>query len=122
MGIKPSQKCNFCQQVNETYRHLFIECQKVQLLWKWFESKTNRCITDQDIIFNSIDPNPKLYQNTVILVTKHYIYQSKCLGNMVSVQSLRLYVKQYILLEKCIAQNKNKLNQHKLKWQGNNLL
>ena len=79
-----SPKCYYCQKEKETTIHLIWECQKVNSFWqgviKWIEyvlrikCKWNLCT----IIINKTQGKNKLFEDTVILLAKQYIYATKC--------------------------------------------
>ena len=55
--------------------------------------------------------------NTLILVTKYYIYSSKCQRKQLNFNTLIARVEHYKKIEYIIALRKNKLVKHQLKWQ-----
>ena len=116
-GIKNTQNCDFCYEQRETYKHLFIECPQVKHLWKWIEVKTGTQLNSEHIILGKVYDGPNSIVNALILFVKYYIFRSKCLEERLSTKSLENYVKEICQIEEGIAKNKNKLDQHKLKWQ-----
>ena len=92
--IKDTDKCDFCKDERETVKHLFYECRRVQELWNEVKHITGiDGITYEKIVMNNFHKNPKKVENTIGLVTKFYIYGTKCLGNCISKQGCTNYIR-----------------------------
>ena len=71
----------FCKTEVETILHLFWGCIQVQELWETF---FNECSIDsfqltlKNIIFNMVHCNDKHVSNLIVVITKYYIYSSRC--------------------------------------------
>ena len=60
-GLKTSPLCSFCNNVDETYVHLFVTCPKISEIWKEIARKlqneykiTELCFEPKNNIFNQI--------------------------------------------------------------------
>ena len=116
MGIKDSKICDYCECL-ETLTHLFWECPHTKKLWNYVKELIAMQITKEDMIVNDIQNRHTSAINAIILFTKYYIFKAKCNDERISVISLRNYIINGIEIEEGIAKNKNKLDQHKIKWQ-----
>ena len=98
-------------------RHLLCQCKNVQPIWDCICDKL--CIQklrDIEIIHNRIVENPRRAENCVVLLTKFYIYRTRCLKERISKESCINFIKHYVTIEEQIAKEGNKLTLHKLKW------
>ena len=117
-----SPLCTFCEKVNETYKHLFYECEYVMKLWlklsKWLDYFCYiQFVPDYyEIIFNRYKDAFKALVNTVILITKQYIYAAKCQKNKLSITELLKCINMYRHLEKINAKRQRTLRQFQNKW------
>ena len=100
MKIKDDAICRLCKNHEETLIHLFAKCPKISPLWDnisiWIRNKLNIIInfTDIDIILGYLNNNNFAYPlNTIILVTKSYIFW--CCRNQVNPNPLDLQNKIY---------------------------
>ena len=73
-------------------------------------------LSNINILFNNVTNIPRIVQNVIVLITKHYLYVQCCLKRRISKQWLRFYLQEYRNIEEQIAINNNKLNLHKTKW------
>ena len=81
LGISNSQNCDFCNLCKENYRHLFLECTKIQHIWKAILDHFH--IYDIEINFSNIAMNHLSEDKTscinlIALVFKQNIYAMKC--------------------------------------------
>ena len=116
--------CSFCSNYPETLNHLFLQCPNTRNIWNdfehwWFQnSNTQLSLTNFEIIFGFCTKSPlDTLKNTLILVTKQYIYSCRCRGLVPFIDSLINRFSQTYKIEKIIALNKNKLHFHNNKWQ-----
>ena len=114
--IKDTVQCDLCHEHNETLIHLFYECSKVQMLWKWLEGVINTKLTWENIVFANARLNPKLLPNLLTVIVKYYIYSSKCLNRSLTVEGLRNYIENVKQIEGEAARQKGKQQIHDLKW------
>ena len=117
MKIVDSDKCSLCSNAIETIKHLFYECTRVKEIWNYVCNKYKiRQLSYKEIISNDVDRNPRIATNCIVLIAKHYIYITRCLGNRASREGCEEYIKNYINIEESIAKAKNKTAQHEIKW------
>ena len=114
--IRDNDLCSNCNAAQETTKHLFFECDKVIDIWEAVYKQIGQRITYNEMMLNVISRNPKWVQNTIVLITKYYLYKARCLGERISVVSLKNYINEYKNIEEQIALKKNKLDIHKIKW------
>ena len=95
MKIKDDATCRLCNNQDETLIHVFTQCVKIAPLWDnlsiWIRNKLNILInfTEIDIILGYLHNNNFAYPlNTIILVTKSYIFW--CCMNQVNPNPLEL--------------------------------
>ena len=121
--ILDNDNCTFCNIHKETVIHLLIECDAVKHIWtklkSWLSKKVNEdmVLNQQDILFGykTNDENFKAV-NTIITITKHYIYAQRCLKNIPNYNEILYQIKFQKQVEKSIAVNKNKETTHEAKW------
>ena len=119
--IRDNDTCTFCNNAKENLMHLFCKCPVVHPLWYYITEITQIPLDSRKILLNEIVSNPYLKENCLVLLTKYYIYRNCCLKEPITVSGLKRYVLNYVQLEKLIAENKNKISQHKLEWKDFNL-
>ena len=81
MKITDNDICDTCNNNSQTLIHLFTECDSIKQLWidlqQWIKNKTNINVEFTPIIIilgYMNDDNFKIPLNTIILVTKSYIF------------------------------------------------
>ena len=80
MGKAQSSYCIFCKDSQETLIHIFCNCEISKQLWKevekWITHAT--CIpikfSPEEILFGYLNPDNFYPINTIVLVTKTYIF------------------------------------------------
>ena len=117
-GIKETSNCTFCNLLPETIVHMFYECEKAKEIWTYIAEIIGlKCRLHVDeIVFNLVSSNPKTVENTIVLITKQYIYRSKCQETEPKKEELRQVLKNYQGIEERIAKHKNKSATHEAKW------
>ena len=115
--IKEMNLCTFCSQYTETIVHLFCDCIHVRPLWSYIENLSfNHTLESSQIIFNNPVRNAKLVENVLILLTKFYIYRTRCQNERLSVQQLKNFIQEYKNVEYQIAIKNGRLSHHEIKW------
>ena len=119
-----SDRCTFCKQVPEMVLHFLWECPEVIEIWtnfqKWlsyilgFKFTLDRTTM---ICNNYKGPFGDLL-NTLILITKHYIYATKCNKEDHTLRFLSLTQRFYEMqnIERIIALRNNKWHKYNRKW------
>lgn len=117
-----SSKCTFCNNNHETVVHLLYKCPIVQKLWKalirWFKyfTRIDVQLPIDVVILNDYKGPEKEMINTVILLTKHFIYAQRCLNNSLRFPELITYIAKIKTTEEYIARKNGKLAKHNFKW------
>ena len=123
-GMKSSNRCTFCDQEKEIVLHMFAKCKHViAKIWtplkKWLY---HFCfieleICEFEIIFNEyIDSFPNLV-NTLILITKQYIYAARCQECNLCFPELIKLIAKYGNIEQMIAKKNKKSQEFDRKWE-----
>ena len=108
--------CTFCNEKPESYKHLFFECKYVQPIWESIQKDLKLTeLTLYQILTNEVIRNLKHIQNAIILITKYFIYRSRCLQEKISKELAYNYINYYCKIEEQIAKNKYKLALHEMK-------
>ena len=116
--IIETENCYFCGIGKETIEHLFCDCEKVAELWNYVKTIINLTeLKQEEILLNTITTNPRLLANCLVLLTKYYIYRTRCLQGNLDVNALRNYFVEYRNTEFAIAKRKDKVSLHNIKWQ-----
>ena len=122
--IKNSNLCDFCNMNEETNKHLFWECIHTQHFWTelsiFLQTKNmNLIFTYETISFGIIkfmqNPNTRV-KNYIIMCAKYFIFLNKCRNTIPSINFFKTYLYKQIDIEKQIAQEKDKLESHDIKW------
>ena len=125
-NIKPN--CTFCQEHEETTMHLFVTCDQVQKLWKslfrWLDyfCYVNLDIEPVSIIFNCYKVSFSDMINTIVLITKYYVYAQRTLGNKLNFKELIAQISQYKRIEEISARSSGKSEKHDKKWHMYNFI
>ena len=122
-NILPSSMCTFCSRQPETVIHLMWHCPKVQIIWEnvqayiqeqgWGECHN---LQASDIIMNRIHRKRSHVINFICLITKQYIYSSRCLKKEIHFPVLKAMINSVRNTEKYIAIKNSKLSTHHRKW------
>ena len=121
-NLRTDEMCTFCKKESETYVHMFINCKIIKRLWsalqKWLDYycfiKLER--VSYDLILNRYRDSFAPMVNTIILITKQYIYRCKCQETDPRFPELISGISWYKSIEKMAALKHNKLKQHNDKW------
>ena len=115
--------CVLCQRENETYTHLFSDCEKISMLLKdlkeWIAFKTDNFVDFSllSIIFGlhgKINYIPSL----LMLLVKQYIYYCRRMKANVCIKELKSKIFQYYKIEKYNSKISGKLDNFTRRWNG----
>ena len=114
-GIKDSEKCDNCDQV-ETIAHLLYECNIAQRIWHDIEQwsvriSPNPVYTDKKSVLLG-NKNNEVTINFAITIIKHEIYKSKWNRSKLDIYKIKKNLKSHTDLEIYIATSKNNLPKH----------
>ncbi len=120
--LSESSLCSLCNDEIETLTHLFVDCCKVQIIWKnviehLLQPFGVTLLTKKDIVlgFDTKDQQNNVI-NHIILETKYYIYVcklEKCIPNFCRLKN-RLKITENI--EQLIATKNEQKTKHTYKW------
>ena len=122
--LKNTAMCAFCDVETETLQHLFYGCIKVNNLWQkvfnWIEleARTKCKVSWKNILLNTIEDNPKLLSNFIVLACKYYIYSVRCINEDLSFEGFKKTVRLLKDTESFIAKRNNKIQKHRIKWEA----
>ena len=114
--------CSFCQDDHESILHLLCECGDVKKLWdsltRWLQHFCDLQVelTNFEIIFNRYKDVSAPMVNTLILITKYYIYVQRCLKKKLLFVELIEKIEKYKYIEFITAKSTNRLKKCKYKW------
>ena len=118
-----SPLCYFCKKEVESYVHLFTECEIVHnKVWRPLERWLKYfCFIDfkstvDNIILHKYSDSAKDMINTIILISKQYVYSVKCLQEELQFSKLSHLIAYHRMLEKYDFEMKGKANKHENKW------
>ena len=120
-GKVTSDICNICKKEIQTTIHMLYYCSKAVILWKYVKEQLlqnlDNCFTAETVIFNTVHKNKKHVSKLITLVTKQFIYQSKCLNKQPTSKGLLAEVTFMYNLEKQTSQtNSKQFNSFEKKW------
>ena len=116
--------CTFCNNVKESYTHLFCTCPKVLEIWNLLTdfmltyNKTPTSLEKSDIICNSIAEPRQNVKNFICLIAKQYIYRQRCFGHTLQIAELIALIQRVKNIEKYNAIRKGNLIYHVKKWEN----
>ena len=121
--IKDTDLCYFCSKDQETYSHVFVNCSYVKTKiwfplkrWLYYYCMIELEIDTYQIIFNRYKDSFQDLVNMLILITKQYIYSSRCLEKPLVFTQLIAMIENYRTIENIIARKKNSITMFNKKW------
>ena len=114
--------CSFCGEERETIQHLLYDCKYSQTIWHSIsELATHYCsrvlnFSYENVFFNSVCQMKTCVVNAICLISKQYLYRTRCLGQLPQANELKLVVKKTESIEKYIAIKNSKVRTHNKKW------
>jgi len=109
-----SDLCNFCKVEVETIEHLMYGCEKVAKLWQNVFGKLEQYLSVLHVVSNpraiicgTNNCNNYKLINHILLIVKKYIYNSRCLKNVLSVNGAILMIKNCYVIEHQLAHQNN---------------
>jgi hypothetical protein len=115
-----SAKCRFCPEL-ETIEHYFFSCKVTKQFWKTFITWWNRmsdekveALHESDIILGYIKDNNEgrvcKTLNCCLLLGKEMIYIQKTCNKQPDLYAFHIHLKDFILTERIVAINQNRLD------------
>ena len=117
------KECYFCKSEEESVIHLLLNCSIIKKFWnklvKWLDYFCNIQLQLEPItiLFNMYRDSFPLLVNTIILITKQYIYATKCKASKLDFKILISKINHYRALEYNAAKNRNKITEFTRKWE-----
>jgi hypothetical protein len=119
-NIVHSNLCDFCSTDIESIRHLFWECNHVQVFWNNLHNFINNAhirINIKTISFGFCEETDEVnIKNYIIFYAKYFIFLNKCHKTIPRCDLFKIYLKKRIELEKEIALMNDKLHKFEVKW------
>ena len=103
-----SDKCDFCFLQKETLYHLFFECVKLRSLWFYVEEQCKYLCNEtcKDVIlgykFNENLNDKQVMINKIILYCKYYVWKSKKIDQIPSVQGFKSALEQHKIFDSAL--------------------
>ena len=123
MQISDSPNCLLCKNNPETIIHLFAQCAKSKYLWNQLESVIqekaffNIKVTVEDILFGyAYHKLNSVPINTLIMVTKSYIFSHSRIGLELKVDYLLTLLKKIYSEQKLVANLKMEIAKFQKCW------
>ena len=123
-GKAVDNKCVMCHREEESYSHLFVNCEKIEQVWtecKTIATEYTReqlVFNERNIMFNSVAKHPKNVANFIVLLLKIYIYRCRCLGTVPNRFQFKAEVHRTRNIEKYIAQKNGNMDKYRAKWKN----
>ena len=122
-NIVDSKECEICNMREiQTVRHLLFDCVKAKAIWLHIEKIFEKCGFDNldmsypAIFLNNVHESAVHVANTVVLIVKQTIFAHKCKKEALSIVNVILKIENVCNMEREVAQRKNKLTKHCIKW------
>ena len=123
--IKDTSMCSLCGKSEETYKHLFYECEYAQRIRHHIKIVCNELAPNipldtsyRNVMCDSIAENPRSVCNEINLCAKQYIYSKKCLKQTVTVEEFKRKVYMCRNIEKYHAIKTNNIVKYSRKWEN----
>ena len=129
MGKVESDLCNFCNETKDSFEHYIWNCNIAKLFWKEIQSLLNQILginmqlTKEVVLFGNNydnvirDKNLSQLVNFIILLAKYHLHCCKWTKKSPNNTTFLHVLEQREKIEKEIAFQNNKLEQHNKKWQ-----
>ena len=117
--IKNSAECDWCDTDVQSTSHMLLECAQVQKIWDFVKTLTteqNVKWSRETILSNTVHQEPKKAINAVVLVTKFFIFQQKCLGNRPTIAVIKNQIYELSKIEEYNATLEGKIAKHVKNW------
>ena len=122
IGVVSSPVCSFCGKENESLEHILINCNYTKEFWaeviKWLRSlKVNiNNLNNKEIMLGMPNCEDELFVNHVLLIAKQYLYSCRWRKTFPIFKVFTSRLRKIQNLELAIAESKNKLSLHTVKW------
>lgn len=121
-GLSESDKCRSCPIYSETIQHRFWHCPSVRLLWSEVKALLGlqNHISCQDVVLGiDVGCQKKTREaNNLIMITKQFIWKNREYHGRLTCANLRLYLKEYISIEKYISRIRGQEQKFVEQWEN----
>ena len=111
--------CDTCQEI-ETISHLLYECPNIRVIWQdlqtWLATKLTCTLHFDKTSLLLGNPNNDHIINTLIMITKHEIFNAKCKDRPLHLQQLKQIFKTIMQTELYLGTVKNQRAKALGKW------
>ena len=122
--IVNNKNCSFCNNETETIEHIFWGCNIVQNFFSelcaWFRDNNIPAFqlsSKKSVLFGNFDETNNDYvYNIILLHIKQYIYTTRCLKKILSLNALKKQLTDMYHVEKMLATNKQTLTNFHTAW------
>ena len=124
--ISQNNLCCYCKKEEETYRHLFFECEHARLVWNNCNNMFD-CISTGNLsweeIFGGIElevEGKERLVNHVLISVKFSIFKGRERSSPITMDEIKRKFKEEEWEEKKLALEKGKISLHLRKWENLN--
>ena len=121
-GYKETDECSFCKEEAQTSKHLFWECPESRKLWEGINNNLKeKGIGEREVFLGENedeDRNRRTAKNSLLAFTLQYIYKSNYKTEKLSTVGLMESIKYIRRVEKEIAERRNNVLTHLIKWEN----
>jgi len=121
--ISNSSKCRLCGMEDETIIHLFVECSCSVTLWQSLKIWISNCLnlnfdfTPQQIILGYLFQDANFLPiNTILIMTKYYIFTCAQMSHFPDIFLLQKKIKKVYIEEKLLSYTQDKYETFIKKW------
>ena len=119
LKIRQTPECSFCDEHEETLKHLFLECKYVKTIWNDLQNLCNVSFSDNNKLFGFYDKlDDKSYDvlSHITIIVKQCIHASRLAPKKPDFQEVIARIKDTEQTERDIALRNAKLEKHLNKW------
>ena len=119
LQMRERPECSFCNEHEETVRHLFIECKYVKIIWNGLQSLLNVSFSENEKLFGfyeKIDEKSFDALSHITIIVKQCIHRSRLVPKKPEFREVIAMIKDIELTERDIATRNAKLEKHQIKW------
>ena len=124
--ISQTNLCCYCKKEEETYRHLFLECEYAGLLWNnckemfGFVSIGNLSWEEIFVGVELKDEGKERLVNHFLIFVKFLIFKGREKGALITMDEIKRKFKEEEWEEKKLALERGKMSLHLRKWENQN--
>ena len=119
LKIRQTPECSFCDEHEETLKHLFLECKYVKTIWNDLQNLCNVSFSDNDKLFGfyqNVDDKSYDVLSHITIIVKQCIHRSRLAPKIPTFQEVKAKIIETEQTERDIALRNAKLEKHLNKW------